>query len=215
VLTSHGFKELAAFPEPDSPADVLGGHVIMARTAIPESLLKERDSGGDGIAEKPLISPLNGRTDPENPEASAGPREDFPARLKQAPPHERIDLLAEYVRSRVMRVLRRDGSKPIDRRHRLMDLGIDSLMAVELRNILSSGLGLDRPLPVTLIYDYPSVDAISDYLAVSVLHLGRQASDAPPKRRVENAAPRFEASNIKELSDEEVERLLLKKLEGL
>ena len=86
-------------------------------------------------------------------------------RLADAPKGRQGDILAEYVSGAVMRVLRRDKSKELRRNDRLMDFGLDSLMAVELRTILRSGLTLDSDLPATLIYDYPTVEAIAEYLA--------------------------------------------------
>ena len=37
-------------------------------------------------------------------------------------------------------------------------------MAVQLRNLLGSGLGLKQPLPATLIFNYPTVEVIAAYL---------------------------------------------------
>ena len=37
-------------------------------------------------------------------------------------------------------------------------------MAVQLRNRLGAGLSLARPLPATLLFDYPTIEAISNYL---------------------------------------------------
>jgi acyl carrier protein len=44
----------------------------------------------------------------------------------------------------------------------LMDAGVDSLSAVSLRNELSKRLSMQ--LPATLVLDYPTLAAISDYL---------------------------------------------------
>ena len=54
------------------------------------------------------------------------------------------------------------------------DLGMDSLMAVELRRRIEQGVGKD--LPVTLAMDHPRLTDVADYLLGDVLGLGEQAS---------------------------------------
>ena len=89
--------------------------------------------------------------------------------LNEALPSERVDLLIGYVRDQVAGVLRMTGAAGLGPRQRLMDLGIDSLMAVELRNRLASGLDVGRSLPATLMFDYPTIEAIATYLERSAL----------------------------------------------
>ena len=55
------------------------------------------------------------------------------------------------------------------------DLGMDSLMAVELQRRLERGLG--RQLPVTLAMDHPRLTDAADYLLTDVLGL---SASAPP-----------------------------------
>lgn len=59
----------------------------------------------------------------------------------------------------------------------LMDAGLDSLGAVELRSALSQACGAE--LPVSLTFDYPTVAALSQYLA----GITGQQSDAEVSRR--------------------------------
>jgi acyl carrier protein len=57
----------------------------------------------------------------------------------------------------------------------LMASGLDSLGAVELRNALQAQIGSE--LPATLLFDYPSINAVTGFLAEQVgadHHLGGQ-----------------------------------------
>ena len=78
---------------------------------------------------------------PNNAAHSAERVREFRRTLESALPDEREELMNEYVRSRVMEVLLLDADRRPGLQHRLMDLGLDSLMAVHLRNLLESGLG--------------------------------------------------------------------------
>ena len=63
----------------------------------------------------------------------------------------------------------------------LKELGLDSLMAVELRNALGQRVG--KPLPATLAFDYPTVDALTRWLLDEVL-----AVTEPPAHGAEGIA---------------------------
>ena len=45
----------------------------------------------------------------------------------------------------------------------LMEAGLDSISAVELRNAVNTDFGLE--LPATATFDYPSVDALAGFVA--------------------------------------------------
>lgn len=60
----------------------------------------------------------------------------------------------------------------------LMEAGLDSLGAIELRTNLSTHFKLD--LPSTLTFDYPSIVAMSSFIA-SQLPAVRQNVDITPK----------------------------------
>ena len=133
--------------------------------------------------------------------------------LQEAPSGERLGALVDLVRDQVRRVLRRDSSRLVDKRDRLMDLGLDSLMAVELRNLLSTELGLNSPLPATLVFDYPTPEAIGGYLADQILDISVEKE--PKGRQGKEVALRSEGitpERIAHLSDEQIELMLLEKL---
>ena len=64
----------------------------------------------------------------------------------------------------------------------LMDAGLDSLGAVELRNTLATRFAMD--LPATLTFDYPTVRALSQYLVENltpVTQVGQMVAFQSPK----------------------------------
>jgi acyl carrier protein len=61
----------------------------------------------------------------------------------------------------------------IDPNQDLKQYGLDSLMAVSMRGSLATAIG--RELPVTLLFDYPSPQAVADFLLKEVL--GDEDSD--------------------------------------
>jgi acyl carrier protein len=89
----------------------------------------------------------------------------FCKQLAETPVGERLDLLQSYVQEQVMRVL--GLSQPPDPQQGLTDIGMDSLMAVELSNRLRTAVR--QPLPTTLAFEYPTIRALTRYLAEEAL----------------------------------------------
>jgi NAD(P)-dependent dehydrogenase (short-subunit alcohol dehydrogenase family) len=103
------------------------------------------------------------------------------ARLQEAPPEARRALLREHVRAQVAKVLALEPSS-VNTARPLMEAGLDSLLAIELRTTLQAHVGDAATLPTMLIFRYPTVDDIAAFLAREVFHLEEPApSPAPPK----------------------------------
>jgi acyl carrier protein len=120
------------------------------------------------------------------------------------------------MRQHLAEMLRYESHEQVERKRRLTDLGIDSLMAIEFSGRVTKALHLEKPLPSTLVFDHPTLDALADYLEREVLHF-TPAADTAESKTGERAAPAANDARMDEidqLSDEEVEALLLKKVKG-
>jgi aryl carrier-like protein len=201
ALRAAGFDAVACLPEPGSAATVLGQHVLIARVPA---------SAGDVPAGAPSET-VAAEPEPSTPVVPVG---DVARRLAEARPADRHALALEYVTLQVAAVLRVSRAETLDPRQRLMDLGLDSLMALELRGRLALGLGLAGGLPATLVFEHPTIDAVARYLVRETVGAREPIPDA---RRHEPAtsSPDEAAARIAHLSEEEVEALLVKKLENL
>lgn len=154
-----------------------------------------------------FLSELNPKTEAAAPgvQQKKEPAAAFIDRLHAAPAAKRQNLLSEYVREQAMKVLGLDAAQPIGYNQPLSDLGLDSLMAVELRSLLSAGLALERSLPATLVFDYPTIAALTGYLAEEVWpseKMPQPEVDAPHGDGLAGILDRIES-----LSEEEVDRL--------
>ncbi len=82
--------------------------------------------------------------------------------LENLPDETRKENVRVLVREELAKVLGLDkGSCPADDLP-LKDAGLDSLLAVELRNAL--GRAVEERLPATLMFDYPTIQAVTDFI---------------------------------------------------
>jgi NAD(P)-dependent dehydrogenase (short-subunit alcohol dehydrogenase family)/acyl carrier protein len=129
---------------------------------------------------------------------------DLLQQIAAAPRGRRRILVLRFVREQAGTVLDLDPSR-IDPRRPLNALGLDSLMAVELRNALASTFELE--LPVTLLFDYPTIDDLTDHL------LRALPDDQIVEPELADEPIRSEAiDELDQLSEDEAELLLLAEL---
>ncbi len=81
-------------------------------------------------------------------------------RLTDALPSERKDILIDYLQRTVEKIL---GLSVINPDQGFFEAGMDSLMAVELRNKLQANMDSIHIFPPTLAFDYPSVQKLAHY----------------------------------------------------
>ena len=143
VLKRSGFEEVEVLPQKGSVAEVLGQHVIIARAPI-----KEQSAGmiPSGVPRPSTKFSKEDRANTGSEKPSAGDSDEAARKVLDSPADERRANLVDFVLLQVAQVLRMGSSQRPSRRSRLMDLGIDSLMAVELRNRLGTALELPEPI---------------------------------------------------------------------
>jgi myxalamid-type polyketide synthase MxaE and MxaD len=117
------------------------------------------------------------------------------ARMATASAVERRVLLEGVVRDNVAKVLKIAPAK-LDARKTLGSMGLNSLLAMELRNRLEAALG--RSLSATLTWNYPTVVALVEHFA---------GADAPAANSasvpMSSDADSGDLGEIAELTDEE------------
>jgi NADPH:quinone reductase-like Zn-dependent oxidoreductase/acyl carrier protein len=92
--------------------------------------------------------------------------------LHEVPDAQRASFLTEFLQREVQQFLRL--AQPPAATSRFLDLGTDSLMAVELRNRLYGQFGGAFTISATAVFDYPTIGGLAEYLADQM-----PESDAP------------------------------------
>jgi len=134
------------------------------------------------------------------------------AGLEKLAPGKRRRALLTHVQQQVARITGDVSSRPIDSGRPLRDLGFDSLMAVELRNALRESL--DRDLPPTLLFEYPTIEAITDYLAGEALKLDGEEKEPTPALPADGEMSSW-LERIEKATEEEVASMLAEELSSL
>ncbi|UMB71291.1 type I polyketide synthase [Mycobacterium paraterrae] len=86
--------------------------------------------------------------------------------LQELPVSERATFITEFLQREVQGFLRL--AQPPAPTSRFLDLGTDSLMAVELRNRLHSQFGGKFTINATAVFDYPTIGGLGEYLAAQM-----------------------------------------------
>ncbi|CAM5707027.1 type I polyketide synthase [Mycolicibacterium aubagnense] len=165
-----------------SPADALTGmaDVMTAGGAPAEAVVARMDWAKflpvySQAGTRALLAEVS-REVPESVSASGAIGASGNTRLVEqliaAPVQQRKKLVLEYLRDAVAEVTRVDASE-IREEAGFFDLGMDSLMAVELRRRLEQAVG--KELPATLAMDHPRLTDVADYLLSDILNLNEKA----------------------------------------
>ena len=128
--------------------------------------------------------------------------------LESLPKRDRYNVLITHIQTEVTKQLGLDSSELIDLDVGFVDLGMDSLMAVEFKNQLQNQLG--TPLPATLAIEYPTIRKLSQYLAEEVMGWS-SSQDGNDSTKIEDKQADV-LSEIEKLSEDDLEASIAQKL---
>ncbi|GAB1543988.1 hypothetical protein NUACC21_66640 [Scytonema sp. NUACC21] len=154
--------------------------------------------------QRPLLEQIDKQPQEKN-ESSQAKRSEVVQQLEGLPANKRYGFLISHLQTAVAKVLGLEQSQLPQIRQGFVELGMDSLMAVELKTTLEASLG--HTLSSTLAFNYPNIETLANYLATEVLSLEPAAEtvSALPK----DSDKPFEASTeLEKLSESELASLL-------
>ena len=129
------------------------------------------------------------------------------SRLAGADASLRQEIVTEWVQEQASAVLGLSDPRSVPLDQGLFEMGMDSLMSVELRKRLARGIG--SILPATLTFNYPNVAALAAYLQRELA----DNADAVPQAAA--AMPCVASDDLDSLDDEELELRLRARLESM
>ncbi|PJE23916.1 MAG: polyketide synthase [Mycobacterium sp.] len=127
------------------------------------------------------------------------PESEFRKALRAADAHRRHDMLLDQVGLLAATVMGMPATETLDPSTGFFQLGMDSLMSVTLQRALSDSLG--EYLPASVVFDYPTVYGLTDYLATVL-----------PEFAELNVAVEEQPDEYEDLSEDELLRQLSERL---
>ena len=82
--------------------------------------------------------------------------------LLALPRGERQAAIGELIRGRAAELLHYDGPADVPKNAKFAELGMDSLVSVEMKNVLKSALRV--ALPTSMIFDYPTLGELAEFI---------------------------------------------------
>jgi len=132
----------------------------------------------------------------------------FRQQMDAAAPEERWNLLLTHVRGEISRILGLDSTRRPELDRGLVDMGLDSLMAVELAQSLQTSTG--HAFPIAMIFNHPTIESLSSYLFSELF--SREAGAVLQAEAGQESEVDSVLNNLEQLSDDEALQLLTETL---
>jgi len=162
-------------PMPDEVA-IRALAVVMGRDAPPQSVVADADWPllAAAYRTRGALRMVDDVLAADAADAPALPESELRKELRECAPEGRRELLADHVGALASAVMGLPPSEILDPAAGFFQLGMDSLMSVTLARGLSASLGTE--LTPAVVFDYPTVEALTDHLATILPEL----ADADP-----------------------------------
>jgi myxalamid-type polyketide synthase MxaE and MxaD len=214
----RGFKDAGLEPMPAAQATDALGRLLGTRTAqavvarVDWSVLKPLH---EARRRRPFLAQM-ATSAPSRADARAGSEATLAAKLATVPTGQRREVLVDFVRHAAAAVLGTDSAESVPLETGLFELGMDSLMSVELKRRLEQGAA--RTLPSTLTFNYPNVAALAAFLDAEIGAIAQPSAkanptSAPTSRVQTRTAVSHAKLDVDALSDTELEARLIAALE--
>jgi myxalamid-type polyketide synthase MxaE and MxaD len=126
---------------------------------------------------RPFLSLVSGPRS-SRPTGTTDAIPELAVKLAAAPRQLHRGIVVDFLRDEVARALGAGSPETVDIDQGLFEMGMDSLMSVELKGRVELAVG--KRLPSTLTFNYPNVAALTDYLLSNVLVEDLDAAAADP-----------------------------------
>ncbi|MBH8561398.1 SDR family NAD(P)-dependent oxidoreductase [Nostoc sp. CENA67] len=140
--------------------------------------------------------------------------------LQAAMPSQRREMLMAHIQNRIAKILGLNDSQLPSVEQGFLELGMDSLMSVELKNQLEKDL--ETALHASLLFNYSTITALVDYLTSQVLTLDFGTDPVKSEPDQDNSVTSgdsiistTDATDLEEMSQMEIAELLAQKLANI
>jgi NAD(P)-dependent dehydrogenase (short-subunit alcohol dehydrogenase family)/acyl carrier protein len=212
VVASSGLDPMPSDRALELLADMLGrpDAVQVVVAAVDWTVLK---AIYEARRERPFLSLVSSR-EPARARQAATATPVLAERLSTTEPGQRRDVVVDFLRDEVALALGIQAPLTIDVEQGLFEMGMDSLMSVELKGRIESAVGMN--LPSTLTFNYPNISALTEFLLTDALTFADEDGDgAEPAAIVTADDAELPTGPADELDEDDLEALLAARLAKL
>ncbi len=185
-LAMQGITPLAVDEAHDVLHKILSADLVQATVLDVDWSRMQMGMGGDTPSILEGLAPGQKRAQSGNSE--------LVTQLKKLKPDQRQQLLLTTIQKELQDILSTPELPETDRP--LIEMGLDSLMAVEFGMRLQKQLGDEFAIAPTMLFDHPTIDAISGHVVDLVSDLGTEESATPKSSDSESASRHIELDDV-------------------